>query len=136
MNPQPPPITSPMRHYGGFITAGIAALAADVLLLWFLSDPLGLSPFVARLFSISAAMVVSWLINRRITFAVTTPATVQEFASFATVSWVAQIVNYAVFAVILLIRPATWPVAAVAGASLVAMFVSYAGFRFGVFRKA
>jgi len=130
-----PPIAS-LRHYGGFIAAGLSALTVDAFLLWLLNERFGLSPFVARLFSISAAMLVSWVINRRITFAVTAPATFSEFASFAAVSWVAQAVNYAVFALILLIQPGTWPVTAVVGASLVAMFISYAGFRFGVFRKA
>lgn len=124
------------RHYGGFIAAGLAALAVDALILSLLTDALGVSPYLARLFSISLAMIVSWQINRRLTFAITAPATFAEFTKFAAVSWIAQAVNYAVFAGILLTRPGTWPVAALVAASVVAMFISYAGFRFGVFRKA
>jgi putative flippase GtrA len=130
------PGASRLHHFGGFIAAGLAALAVDALILWLATDWLQISPYVARLFSISCAMVVSWQINRRLTFAVTAPATLHEFGRFAAVSWIAQAVNYAAFAGILVARPGTWPVFALISASLIAMFVSYAGFRFGVFRKA
>ena len=123
------------RHFGGFVLAGLAALTVDIAVLSALTDGLGVSPFLARLASISLAMVTSWQINRRVTFAMTLPATLSEFGRFAAVSWTAQAVNYTVFVAILLARPESWPAAAVAASSLVAMFVSYAGFRFGVFRN-
>ena len=122
------------RHFGGFIAAGLVALSVDALVLTLLMAGLGVPPLIARLVSISFAMVASWLINRRVTFARIEPPSLPEFVRFAAVSWMAQAVNYAVFAAILLLRPATWPVTALVAASLVAMFVSYAGFRFGVFR--
>lgn len=124
-----------LRHYGGFVTAGAVALGVDAVVLTALTEAFGLSPYLARLVSISAAMVVSWQINRRITFAVTEPPTVAEFGRFAAVSWGAQAVNYGVFAAVLVLRPGTPPVIALVAGSLVAMFVSYAGFRFGVFDK-
>ena len=125
-----------LRHYGGFIAAGIVALGVDAGVLTTLTAAFGLSPFVARLFSISAAMVTSWQINRRITFAVDASATLAEFGRFAAVSWSAQAVNYGVFAAVLLLWPATGAILALVAGSLVAMFVSYAGFRFGVFGKS
>lgn len=127
---------SRMRHYGGFIAAGLLALCIDAVVLMALTEMFGWSPYVARLLSISMAMVASWQVNRRVTFAVERPSTVAEFARFAAVSWGAQAVNYLVFAGLLLLRPETWPVAALVVASLIAMFVSYAGFRFGVFAKS
>lgn len=136
MNVERPKLPSGWQHYGGFLTAGIAALTTDAIVLTLLTNGLGLSPFTARIFSISVAMVASWLINRTMTFAVTTTPTFAEFARFAMVSWLAQAVNYAIFAAVLLLRPETHPVAALIAASLVAMFVSYVGFRFGVFRKS
>ena len=136
MNAERPKLPSRWRHYGGFIAAGVAALATDAAVLMLLTDGLGLSPFIARIFSISIAMVASWLINRTLTFAVTASPTFAEFGRFAMVSWLAQAVNYAIFAAVLLLRPETHPVAALIAASLVAMFVSYVGFRFGVFRKS
>ena len=81
-----------------------------------------------------ARAIVSWLINRTVTFSADTPPSLAEFARFAAVSWTAQAVNYAVFAFILLTWPGIEPVVALILASMIAMFVSYAGFRFGVFK--
>lgn len=126
---------SPMRHYGGFVLAGCLALATDALILQSLHAGLGLTPYLARVPAIACAMVVSWLVNRTVTFATTEPPSLQEFAKFATVSWFAQAINYAVFAMILIALPGIAPLAALVAASLVAMFASYLGFRFGVFRS-
>jgi putative flippase GtrA len=119
---------------GGFLLAGILALVTDGTVLQLLTAGLGLSPLLARPLSISVAMVVSWLVNRTITFQRRSAPTVGELARFAAVSWVAQAVNYAVFAAILIAVPATHPLIALVLASLVSMCVSYVGFRFGVFR--
>ncbi|SRR6056297_2540406 len=125
-----------VRHFGGFMLAGLAALTVDAAVLMALTEGTGLNALIARLFSISIAMVVSWGINRRVTFAMTGPPTVREFAAFAAVSWGAQAVNYSVFAGVLVHRPATPPLVALLVASAIAMFVSYAGFRLGVFRRS
>jgi putative flippase GtrA len=132
--PRVEPVTR-SRHYGGFLLAGLAALATDAAFLTLLTDVVGASPYIARLFSIMIAMVVSWQLNRRITFAVRTPSTLHEFARFAAVSWSAQVINYGTFAALITWLPTLWPVwALIAGAAL-AMFASYAGYRFGVFPK-
>ena len=122
------------RHYAGFVLAGALALATDALLLTALTHGAGITAIAARPISIFVAMIVSWLINRSVTFAYPHAPSFQEFGQFAAVSWLAQAVNYAIFAAILLLAPGTHPIAALIGSSLVAMFVSYAGFRFGVFR--
>jgi putative flippase GtrA len=79
-------------------------------------------------------MVVSWLVNRRVTFAVKASPSLREFGRFAAVSWTSQAVNYLLFASVLVARPTTPPLLALVFASLAAMFVSYFGFRYGVFR--
>ena len=122
-----------VRHYGGFVLAGVAALATDTALLALLTRIGGLSPFVARPFGIACAMVVSWLINRTVTFQASAPPNFREFSKFAGVSITSQVVNYAVFAALLLTFPALMPELALFLACFVSMFVSYAGFRFGVF---
>ena len=132
--PRVEPVTR-SRHYGGFLLAGLAALATDAAILTLFTDVVGASPYLARLFSIMIAMVVSWQLNRRITFAVRTPSTLHEFARFAAVSWGAQVITYGTFAALITWLPTLWPVwALIAGAAL-AMFASYAGYRFGVFPK-
>ncbi len=130
-----PARTSRLRHYGGFLLAGTAAFVADAGVLSALTDGLGLWPVTARLFSIMVAMVVSWQINRRLTFAVQAPSSLREFSRFAAVSWTAQVVNYGTYVAMLAWQPDLWPVWAVAVSSLVAMIVSYTGFRFGVFAQ-
>lgn len=121
------------RHWGGFVLAGLCALATDTAVLSALTRLGGLSPFLARPAGIACAMVVSWWINRTITFKTETAPSVAEFARFAGVSVSSQVVNYAAFAALLVNWPALAPEVALLLACLVSMFVSYAGFRFGVF---
>ena len=125
----------PLRHYGGFVLAGGLAFTTDATILLVLTKLFGVPPLLARPFGISVAMVVSWLVNRTVTFAATSPPSLAEFGRFAAVSWTSQAVNYGIFAAILLAWPATEPVVALILASLVAMFVAYAGFRYGVFER-
>lgn len=120
------------RHYGGFALAGMLALTTDGIVLESLTGA-GWHPLVARPFAIAMAMVVSWLVNRRITFAMQSRPSLREYGRFAAVSWSAQAVNYLVFGAILIAHTTTPPLLALVLASLVAMFVSYFGFRYGVF---
>ena len=125
-----------VRHWGGFLLAGLSALAADTAVLSLLTRVFGISPFVARPFGIAVAMVVSWLINRTVTFKMEAAPSLAEFSKFAGVSITSQIVNYGVFASILIAWPLLSPELALLLACFVSMFVSYAGFRFGVFGSA
>jgi putative flippase GtrA len=124
-----------LRHWGGFVLAGSIAFVVDSGVLMLLSQGLGMPALVARILAISLAMIVSWLINRTITFPTSAAPSVAEFARFAAVAWSAAAINYLVFAGLVMSLPKIHPVAAVAIASLVAMVGSYAGMRFGVFRR-
>lgn len=123
---------SPLRHYGGFLLAGLLALTTDGAILQTLIH-FGWHPLAARLLAIAVAMIISWLVNRRVTFAMPGRPTWREYTRFAAVSWTAQAVNYTVFGAIIIAHPPTPPLLALVLASLVAMFVSYFGFRHGVF---
>jgi putative flippase GtrA len=124
---------SPWRHYGGFLLAGVCALVTDAAILQALTKIAGLGPLIARPAGIACALVVSWWINRTVAFAIETPPTWVEFGKFAAASAAAFTVNYLVFAAILLTYPAVHPVLAIIFASIISMFVSYAGYRLGVF---
>lgn len=132
---QSPAARGVVRHLGGFATSGAIAFTVDATILTLLTRGLGVDPFVARIAAIAAAMVAGWLSHRRLTFDVRTPATAAEFLSYAAVAWTSAALNYLVYAAILVLRPATDPLAALVAASLVAMIFSYLGMRFGVFRK-
>ena len=107
----------PLVHYSGFLIAGLLALAADLLILEALIL-VGLHPLIGRVFAISIAMVVSWLINRTITFAMPGPPSLREYLRFAAVSWTSQAVNYSIFGAILILRPSVSPLLAVVLASV------------------
>ena len=96
---------------------------------------LGMHPIVARLAAISLAMVAGWLMHRTFTFAVTTPPSVAEFLRYAAVGWTAAAINYGVFVLIVLARPAIEPLVALVVSSLVAMVFAYLGMRFAAFRR-
>lgn len=123
-----------VRHYGGFLVAGLSALATDTLILAVLTRIAGMNPFLARPIGIAVAMVVSWLINRTVTFQSVAPPSVAEFVRFAGVSITSQLVNYGVYVILLLSFPSLMPEVALLLACFVSMFVSYTGFRFAVFR--
>jgi putative flippase GtrA len=127
-------MASRIRHYGGFVLAGLMAFTADAAILEALMRGAALSPFLARPVGISVGMVISWLVNRRVTFAVRTRPTAAEFLHFAAVSWTAQVVNYLIFAAILALVPGTPPFIALVVASAFSMFYAYSGFRYVVFR--
>lgn len=124
-----------VRHFGGFVLAAILAFITDAGILEALTRWAGMSPFLARPIGIACAMVVSWLVNRTITFRMATPPHLSEFLRFVLASGTAQIINYAVFSAILLAVPGTAPFIALVLACFVSMFVSYTGYRFGVFRQ-
>ena len=89
------------RHYGGFVFAGILATLTDATMLAGITRLTGQSPLLVRPIGIATGMVVSWLVNRTITFGVRNRPTVSEFLQFAAVSWSAQVLNYAAFVIIL-----------------------------------
>lgn len=122
-----------VRHYGGFLLAGVCALIIDTAILALLTRIAGIGPLLARPFGIACAMVVSFLINRSVTFQAPGRPSFVEFSRFAGVSITSQIVNYATFALLLVTFPRLVPEIALFLACFVSMFVSYTGFRFGVF---
>ena len=123
-----------VRHGAGFLVAGLIAFATDAGMLLLLTRFAGLDPFSARLLAIAVAMVAAWLAHRTLTFAVEAPPSLGEFIRYSGVAASAATVNYLVYAGLLIVWRDLPPVAALVGATLVSMCVSYSGMRFGVFR--
>lgn len=124
----------PLRHWLGFLVSGGVAFAVDAMVLELLTTVAGLHPIAARLVAISLAMVAGWLMHRTLTFAVPTPPSAREFLRYAGVAWTAAALNYGLFVLIILGRPATAPLVALVVASIAAMVFSYLGMRFAAFR--
>jgi putative flippase GtrA len=123
------------RHWGGFLVSGGTAAVVDASITSGMVHWAGLDPFSARIVGILVAMVAAWLLHRRLTFDVAAAPSLREFGRFAAVAASANLLNYAIYAAILLAWPATLPALAVIIATGIAAVFSYLGFRLGVFRE-
>lgn len=125
----------PLRHGAAFILSGGIAFSIDALILQLLTTLFGWSPIPARLIAVSVAMVAAWLAHRTFTFAVRARPSVAEFLRYLAVAWTSVTLNYGLFVLVLLIRPATVPFIALVISSAGAMIFSYFGLRFAAFRE-
>jgi putative flippase GtrA len=116
------------------LISGGVAFTVDAIVLELLTTVAGLHPIAARLVAISLAMVAGWLMHRWLTFAVPTPPSLLEFLRYAGVAWTAAALNYALFVLIVVMRPATPLFVALVISSVAAMIFSYLGMRFAAFR--
>jgi putative flippase GtrA len=124
----------PLQHALGFLFSGGLAFCVDAGVLELLVAGFGVHKLEARVVSLSLAHVAGWLSHRRFTFRLTTPPTWAEFVRYAGVQYVIALLNYAIFATIVLLKPDIKPLYALVASSGVAMFFSYFGIRFGAFR--
>jgi putative flippase GtrA len=124
-----------MRRIGPFLLAGGAGFAVDAGVLILLTRIGGLDPFVARLVSVSAAILTTWLINRLLTFGPSGRPVAVEGARYGGVAVAVALINYVVYAGVLLVAPKVPPLAALVVASGAAMVLSYAGYSRLVFSR-
>ncbi len=127
------PSTSGLGHWLGFIGSGVMSFVVDGGVLKVLTVLFGLPVLPSRVASILTAMTVGWLLHRTFTFKIAAKPSLVEYLRFLGVAWSTAALNYALFAAILYVRPATEPLVAIFLAGLVAMVWSYFGLRFGAF---
>ncbi len=124
-----------LKKLAFFVVAGTSGFLTDAGTLHLLVTYTGVGPYIARVFSIALAMFVTWQINRNATFARSGRSTAEEGVRYAFVGIVGAVLNYMVYACLLLLLPGLQPVAAVVAASLAAMAFSYFGYSRFVFRE-
>ena len=124
-----------LRHGAGFVASGLLAFLTDAAVLTVLTRYAGMDPFLARLAAIATAMAVAYFAHRRLTFRVQDAPSLAQFGKFASVAATASTINYAIYAGILIAYRGCEPLAALVIATIVSMIASYAGLRFGVFKK-
>jgi putative flippase GtrA len=117
-----------------FALVGGIGFVIDAGLLALLHHGAGLDPFSARLISISASAFTTWRLNRSLTFGASDRSQAGEGLRYALVAGLTAGLNYVLYVVALIIWPGLPPVAAAVGATLAAMFVSYAGYSRFVFQ--
>jgi len=115
-----------------FIGVGCIGLVTDLCIfsLAAISIPY---PLTVRLISLAVATVVTWRLNRAITFARSHRAQHEEAVRYAIVTAVAQGTSYAVFATLVLTVLAWLPQAALMCGAAIGAFVSYNGHRLFAF---
>ena len=117
-----------------FLGVGSLGLVTD-LTAFTLAIGVGMHPLLGRLASMALATVVTWRLNRVVTFEPSGRHQSQEAARYAFVTAIAAATNYAVFAALVVGALRSWPQAAVlAGAAAAALF-SYNGHRIFSFAR-
>lgn len=119
-----------------FAFVGGIGFLIDAGLLAILHHGAGLDPFSSRLVSISASAFTTWRLNRSVTFGASHLSQTSEGLRYALVAAATAAFNYLVYALLIVIFPALWPIAAAVFATLAAMFFSYAGYSRFVFPGA
>ena len=94
----------------------------------------GLNPLGARLISLPLATLVTWRLNRALTFDRSGRGATEEAMRYATVVIAAQAVSYGVFAVLVVTSLAAPPQLAVIAGSAAGALVSYSGQALFAFR--
>jgi putative flippase GtrA len=121
-----------------FSVSGVAGFLVDASLVLSLNKFFDVDLITSQLFSFSAAVTVTWLINRRLTFA--THASVRwlaEFGRYVAANSIGALVNNAVYGILVLVYTIFRrdPVLAVAAGSLAGMFFNFIASKFVVFKN-
>ena len=132
---QTSPNTRGLKHWLGFLGSGSLAFIVDASLLKLATAVFGWSVLPSRVFSILVAMVAAWLAHRTFTFALKTKPTLAEFIKYVGVASSSAAFNFAIFALVLFVRPQTDKLLAIFISSGFAMVASYLGMRFGAFKQ-
>ncbi len=129
----------PLRHLAerlprpfSFLGVGALGLITDVGVFTAISTRFE-HPLVVRLISLAAATLVTWRLNRALTFDRTGRRQHEEAMRYAIVTAVAQGVSYAVFAALVLSVLHWFPQAALVAGAAVAAVLSYFGHRLFAF---
>jgi putative flippase GtrA len=116
-----------------FLGVGGLGLITD-LAIFTIAIGHGFHPLVARLISLAIATLVTWRLNRALTFDRSGRNTADEAMRYAAVASSAQAVSYGLFAVLVVTALAALPQLAVLIGSAAGAVVSYSGQKLFAFR--
>jgi len=115
-----------------FLSVGAIGLTTDICVFTFLIGTAP-RPLLMRLFSLAAATLVTWRLNRALTFDHSGRHQGEEAMRYAAVTAASQGTSYAVFAALVLTVSATLPQAALLAGAIVGAIVGYNGHRLFAF---
>ncbi|WP_084368739.1 GtrA family protein [Rhizobium sp. RU36D] len=124
-----------MQKLVRFVIVGATGFAVDAAVLWLLLRFTSVGPLPARIAAIALAMTTTWMLNRSFTFGASKRSVVVEGFRYGAVGLTTAVVNYAIYAALLLSMPQLNPMAALVFASGSAMAFSFFGYSRFVFRR-
>ena len=136
LGPSPDPLRALVEHLPRpcrFLAVGGIGLTVDICVFTIL---IGYAPrpLLMRLFSLAAATLVTWRLNRALTFDRSGRHETDEAVRYALVTMVAQGTSYSIFAALLFTRLAAMPQVALLIGAAISAFISYNGHRLFAFR--
>jgi putative flippase GtrA len=124
-----------MKKFIRFVIVGATGFLVDAGTLWLLLTFSPLGPLSARVIAIALAMTATWLLNRSFTFGASKRSMVVEGFRYGVIAVITSLVNYGIYAGLLIMAPLLSPYAALVFASIAAMLFSFFGYSRFVFRR-
>jgi putative flippase GtrA len=124
-----------MKKFLRFVLVGGTGFVVDAAVLWLFLSFTPIGPLPARIAAIAVAMATTWLLNRTFTFGASKRTLVAEGFRYGFIGVVTSLINYGVYALLLIGAPLLSPYAALVFASIAAMLFSFFGYSRYVFRR-
>lgn len=124
-----------LSQFGRFALVGGLGFVADSCFTLSLIHR-GIDPYTARVFAIALAMMVTWRLNRALTFGLSGSSQASEGVRYFSVAIIAAVLNYAIYVGLLLLVPVISPLIAIVIAIGAVTMLSFAGYRSLVFKTA
>lgn len=117
-----------------FLFVGALGFLTDAGMLWLMTNTFGSDPYTGRLVSFAFAIAVTWTLNSSFTFKSRQKRTKRHFGAYVTIQVSSFVLNYAIYSA-LVWQGIAVPLLALALAAVIAMFYSFMGMNFWVFRE-
>jgi putative flippase GtrA len=118
-----------------FLIAGGLGFAVDAGVLAILTHAAGMRPLAARVVAIAVALTVTWLFNRHVTFGPGRHGAVGEAVRYGGIGIAGSLINYLIFASLMVAMPGLEPLIALGVASVVVTVFSWLGYSRFVFAR-
>jgi len=126
-----------VKQFSRFLVVGTLGFLIEAAILFLFNGILGLGPLLARIPSFSVAVLATWWMNRRYTFAAKDMSAKQTLPAYISSNMVGLGFNLSVYSVAVLQIPLlhAYPILALAAGSVAGLFFNFTASKFFVFRK-
>lgn len=124
-----------MKKFLRFIVVGATGFLVDMGVLWLVLTYTPVGPLIGRVLAIALALIATWQLNRHFTFGASKRTIVVEGFRYGFIGAITSLVNYGVYAGLLVAAPLLSPYVALVAASAAAMLFSFFGYSRYVFRR-